>query len=382
MNRLLGGIFALGLIGGMAFAQPANVAEDEFNKGNTAYNLGKWDEAIAHFTTAYEASPIPDFLYNIAQSHRQAGNCKQALHFYKRFKSIKENDKAAPLTAKKKADIDKFIKQLTECAAKQDDSASAKPDALAEPPVKSTSTSTQTTPPPPTPTQTTTPVISSTPPVATTKPSIASAPAPAVTANPAIATADSSGDGAEDEQDTSVTKATATVAPKLVSVRAVSGIALLSSGDLVMPVQPSFALSAGYPLAVGPIELDLGAGVSYVPLPYEVMGAQKRGMMLGGRAVIGAAYPVAPKFVVRGELGGGVVALSGLEMGNPIVGDRSAKSFTLPNIRIGVAADYLITPNIAATIAPFAFAYSPANDALYGGSLREIDVLVGIGYRQ
>ena len=57
MNRLLGGLFALGLIGGLAFAQPANVAEEEFNKGNTAYNLGKWDEAIAHFTTAYEAEP-------------------------------------------------------------------------------------------------------------------------------------------------------------------------------------------------------------------------------------------------------------------------------------------------------------------------------------
>ena len=205
---------------------------------------------------------------------------------------MKENDKAAPLSAKKKADIDKFIKQLTECAAKQDDSASAKPDALAEPPVKSP---TQTTLPTTTPTQTTTPV---TPPVATTKPVTVPAPTtptPAVTAKPAIATAEPSADGSEDEEDTSITKSTTTGAPKLVSLRAVSGIALLSSGDLVMPVQPSFALSGGYPLAVGPIELDLGAGVSYVPLPYEVMGIQKRGMMLGGRAVIGAAYCVTPE---------------------------------------------------------------------------------------
>ena len=85
---------------------------------------------------------------------------------------------------------------------------------------------------------------------------------------------------------------------------------------------------------------------------------------------------------MRGELGVGVVALNGLSMGNPLIDDRSAKTLMLPKVRVGVAADYLITPNIAATIAPFAFAYSPANDALYGGSLSEIDVLVGIGYRQ
>ena len=170
--------------------------------------------------------------------------------------------------------------------------------------------------------------------------------------------------------------------PKMVSARVVTGIALLASGDLEIPVQPSFGVVGGYPLPVGPALLELGAGLSYTPLPYEAMGAQKQGTMLGLRAVVGAVYPVAPKIYLRGELGLGLVMLSGLEMGNPIVDDRSPQSFTLPSFRFGVSADYLITPNIAATLAPFGIAFSPGADGMYGDSLREINVLVGVGYRQ
>lgn len=354
MKRLLVSLAGVCLAGGLAYAQQAPSAEDEFNKGNTAYNLGKWDEAIDHFTKAYELLPQPEFLYNIAQAHRQAGNCKQATYFYKRFLSLKEQDKAQPLSAKTKADIDHFIAQLAECAAKQDSSANAKPDTTVPPP---TTTSTTTTPTTTAPSTTTTPAKSET----------------------TVATADKP-DG-DEEEGASVAKSTETAAPKLVSVRATTGIALLSSGDLEIPVQPTFGLTAGYPLAVGEIELDLGVGGSFTPLPYEAMGVQKRGVMLGARAVVGAAYPVAPNLAVRGELGGGIVQLGGLEMGNPLVTDRSAKSFTLPNVRFSAAVDYLITPNVIATVAP-AIGYSPGNSSLYGGSLLEIDVLAGIGYRQ
>src|SRR5215510_10394025 len=92
--------------GGFAVAQPSGTkvqaAQDFFAKGNTAYNLGHFDEAANLFSKAYEAWPQPEFLYNIAQSYRLGLNCKQALHFYKRFRSLKEQDTAAPLSQKKK----------------------------------------------------------------------------------------------------------------------------------------------------------------------------------------------------------------------------------------------------------------------------------------
>src|ERR1043166_7119326 len=130
MQRLMIVCAVIAILGGIAVA---DTAEDEFNKGNTAYNLGKFDEAVEHFKKAYEAQPLPEFLYNIAQSYRQAGNCKQALYFYKRFRSLKENDKAEPLSKKKKDEVDKFIAQLTDCAAKADSTAAQQPDTIDKP---------------------------------------------------------------------------------------------------------------------------------------------------------------------------------------------------------------------------------------------------------
>lgn len=127
---------ALAIAGGVALAQPQpakKVAEQHFIRGNTAYNLGQFDEAVAHFTKAYEAWQRPEFLYNIAQSYRLARNCKQALHFYKRFRSLKDADPASPLSPNEREEVDRFISQLTECAAKADTSASVQPDTVVHP---------------------------------------------------------------------------------------------------------------------------------------------------------------------------------------------------------------------------------------------------------
>ncbi len=96
-------------------------AEGFYNKGDAAYNLGRFDEAIEWFTKAYEAWPLAEFLYNIAQSYRQLGNCKQALFFYKRFKSLKDKDKDNPLPKKAVDEVMGFIKDLEECAKKAED---------------------------------------------------------------------------------------------------------------------------------------------------------------------------------------------------------------------------------------------------------------------
>ena len=86
--------------GGFAVAQPSGTteqaAQEFFARGNTAYNLGHFDDAADQFSKAYEAWPQPEFLYNIAQSYRLGLHCKQALHFYKRFRSLKDQDTAAP----------------------------------------------------------------------------------------------------------------------------------------------------------------------------------------------------------------------------------------------------------------------------------------------
>lgn len=170
--------------------------------------------------------------------------------------------------------------------------------------------------------------------------------------------------------------------PKLVVTRLTGGQALISAGDLGIPVQPAFGLVGGYPIHLAPVTVEVGAALSYTPLPYVVMDEQKRGVMLGFRATAVASYQLVPRLSVRGDFGFGILSLSGLEDGNPISTSHRAGSFTLPSIGIGVAVDYELAPNIAPTVSPLSLAFSPGAEGMYANSLREIDVVVGIGYRQ
>jgi len=70
------------------------VARAEYEKGTIAYNLGRFDEAAEHYETAYRAVPDPNFLFNIAQSHRMAGKLEQALPVFRAF--LRESSAGAP----------------------------------------------------------------------------------------------------------------------------------------------------------------------------------------------------------------------------------------------------------------------------------------------
>jgi len=163
---------------------------------------------------------------------------------------------------------------------------------------------------------------------------------------------------------------------------ATGGIAVFSAGgNLPMPVQPSFAVGAGYPLPVGPLTLDVGARVSYSPIPYDTMNVTTQASLIGVRATVGATYRVNDKLGVRGDAGIGVTMLGGLADGNPFTDTRKAGAFTMLSFRVGVAAEYAITPKLVATVAPLSFGFSPAPDELVISSLTQLDVLVGLGYR-
>jgi hypothetical protein len=51
-------LILLALFASAAHAQtPQQAAAAHFAKGATAYNLDRWDDAVKHFTDAYEAAP-------------------------------------------------------------------------------------------------------------------------------------------------------------------------------------------------------------------------------------------------------------------------------------------------------------------------------------
>lgn len=54
-------------------------------EGKRAFDAGRYAEAIAAFKTAYQRTPAPGLLYNMAQAYRMQENCALALETYRRF---------------------------------------------------------------------------------------------------------------------------------------------------------------------------------------------------------------------------------------------------------------------------------------------------------
>ena len=63
-------------------------ARSHFDVAEKAFNLGRFEEALAEYQLAYEALPLPAFVFNIAQCHRNLGNGEQAIFFYQRYLSL------------------------------------------------------------------------------------------------------------------------------------------------------------------------------------------------------------------------------------------------------------------------------------------------------
>src|SRR5262245_25399520 len=64
-------------------------AKAAFGRGNAAYNLGKYQDAIAEFEKAYALSRLPDILFNLGQCYRKLWEAepraelgRRALHYY------------------------------------------------------------------------------------------------------------------------------------------------------------------------------------------------------------------------------------------------------------------------------------------------------------
>lgn len=132
---IAGFVFVLGLATGrtgLAESRSKQNAEAHYNKGMSAYTLGRFPEAIEEFEKAYEIRSEPVFLYNIAQSHWHNGNPQRAIFFYRRYLE------AAP-KAKNAGDVQKRIQELQ---AKIDEENARAAAAAADPPPE------QTAPPP------------------------------------------------------------------------------------------------------------------------------------------------------------------------------------------------------------------------------------------
>lgn len=88
-------LLAFASLPGTAHAQPkpGNQATDPdlararklFYEGRKLFDLRRFQQALEKYEAAFEAKPIPDFLFNIGQCHRNLGNYDEAIFSFRRY---------------------------------------------------------------------------------------------------------------------------------------------------------------------------------------------------------------------------------------------------------------------------------------------------------
>lgn len=356
MKRVLAAVLLVVASAGVAVADETT-ARQNFDAGERAYNLGEFAKAVELFKQAYDQWPEPAFLFNVAQTYRQIGDCKQALFFYKRFISLKEQDTKKPLRPQLKEEVEKRIGELEECMKRE---LAAKPPQQLDNGGGTTPTGTGTTP---TGTGTTPTGTGTTP----TGPD-----------GGGERIVDS--DGGPERPDAK---------PSMLSVRALAGAAKLSAGNLDTKLQFTAGVLGGYPLAINDkLTLELGAAFGFTPVPYTTNdNMEGSGSLIGLDANVGPSYEVIPKLAIRADVGLGVLLFGGLDKTmNPFTegGASASGALTVFHLRTALSVDYAVTPNIVVTATPIAFAYSPAPAGFDPSisSLTTLSFMAGVGYRR
>jgi hypothetical protein len=320
-----------------AAAQPTGdkaKAKALYDKGNVQYNLGRWKEAIDLFTQAFEAYDNPDLLFNIGQAYRQDGNCSKAIFFYTRYLALKP-------TAANRAEVEGFISKLQPGCVEQPEK---------EEPKEQPKETVETRPDPVTEVKTT-----------------------------PDETIEEETDGEEEE---------VTAHPHIVSLRAAAGPSYLSAGASGLD-KFLLGISAGvaYPLHVDQVGIEPGVLVSYTPVSWEneEMGASGTVGLIGLLANAGATYPLGAGFGLRGDLGVGVLVLSGVSKRyNPFLemGDVADGALSRAHLRLAAGLEFAVAPGFILSAQPV-ISYSPKGSDLNSeiSSITRFEMLIGAGYR-
>jgi tetratricopeptide (TPR) repeat protein len=72
---------------GVAHAEDpvTRTAKRSFEKGEKLFALGRFDEALEQYQKAFDAKPIPAFLFNIGQCYRNLADYKAAIFSFRKY---------------------------------------------------------------------------------------------------------------------------------------------------------------------------------------------------------------------------------------------------------------------------------------------------------
>ena len=352
----LGLFFALSFAPGQAHAQGDSEAKKQatefYKQGTTQFKLGNFDDAIALFKKAYETHPHHAFLFNLGQAYRQKGDCKQAIFFYKGYLA------EAGAKAKNRPVVEEHIEELKEICKATEDNKDKEPTGALPPEGDDDD----------------------------------GGDGDGDGDGDRVATADTDGGTVNRRppgDSGSVTDSlTQPWKPSLLAATVTAGPALLSMGEMVSVggAQPSVGIGAAYPLSLGDkLSLNIGGVFTYTPVPWVNGATEGTSTIMSALLNIGVRYFVIDKLSIGADVGGGGLFLGGLSDGNVFLppGSSASGALTMPNVRVALALEYLLTNNLMISAAPFAFSMSSPKEGLRDEieSFNRIEFLVGMGYR-
>ncbi|MEZ4363092.1 MAG: tetratricopeptide repeat protein [Kofleriaceae bacterium] len=88
-------------------------ARRHFDKADKLFALGRFDQALEQYQKAYDAKPIPDFLFNIGQCYRNLNDYESAIFSFRKFLTL---DPETP----RRADVEQLIEELEAKKARAD----------------------------------------------------------------------------------------------------------------------------------------------------------------------------------------------------------------------------------------------------------------------
>lgn len=353
----------------MVVSRPASAdpktAADWFNVGDNQYNLGNFDKAIEAFRKAFEMEKDealkPIYLYNIAQAYRQAGDCDNAVFFYKRFLSLKATDAKKPLGQSTKDDIQKRIAEQEKICADKKSQRDKPPEGTMRPEEGEKGQQGEG--------QGEEGDGEKVKPEGEKKPT-------------QVASIDT-----EDTEDSDPElRAYLGDQPQVITLRAGAGLGVPRMDPVNVANQFSATLIAGYPILLAPkVGLDVGAAFSLSPLQWE-NNAQESQTSLFITAVVNAGFraEVMPKLLLRADLGVGAMFFTNVAEGNPFTMSGQAAdggALTMFHLRAGAAVEYSVARSVSLWASPITFGYSPSKAGLIPDSIIQLSFLAGLGYR-
>jgi hypothetical protein len=352
---------AMLLVPALAWGQPPpQTAGGWYREGENQYVLGNYDKAAEAFKQGFQLETDdgkkPAYLYNVAQAYRQANDCKNALFFYRRFIAATDAPGGKPITPKRRKDVMDWINELEVCV-QQAAAVGKKPPTTNLPPDGDKG---------------------------------ATNAEPEHDKEPANKTVAQVGDGEREDRGAEEPKSITPPREHVISLRAMGGGTKVSAGMFKVPVQATFALTAGYPIAIkDKLTIDAGAAMTLTPVPYDTRlgngmpGTSKTALFSSVMANGAVSYEVIPKLRVRGDVGLGALFFSNVSDSQFTSFQKADGALTMFHLRLAASADYAFTPNLFGTVVPLAFTYSPAKKGLEASikTITTIDFMLGIGYR-